>query len=110
MGKDVRALDTFPHKAYGLMTAAKAKEAFDLKREKAATRETYGMTSFGQCSLLSRRLVEAGCRVVSIENGHWDTHRENTKSLRALLVPRPDRGFPALIAALKERGPLASTP
>src|SRR5438874_1589412 len=98
MGKDVRALDTFSHKAYQLMTSAKAKEAFDLKREKAATREAYGMTSFGQCSLLARRLVEAGGRFISIENGHWDTHRENTKSLRDLLVPSLDRGFSALVA------------
>ena len=109
MGKDVRALDTFSHKAYQLMTSAKAKEAFDLKRETAATREAYGMTSFGQCSLLARRLVEAGGRFISIENGHWDTHRENTKSLRDLLVPSLDRGFSALITDLKERGLLDTT-
>ena len=107
--RDVRALDTFSQKAYSLMTSAKAKEAFDLKRETAATREAYGMTSLGQCALLSRRLVEAGCRFVSIENGHWDTHRENTKSLRDLLVPSLDRGFSALIADLKERGLLDTT-
>jgi hypothetical protein len=107
--KDVCALDTFAAKAYQLMTSAKAKEAFDLKREKAATRETYGMTSFGQCSLLARRLVEAGARFVSIENGHWDTHRENTKSLRDLLVPSLDRGFSALITDLKDRGLLDTT-
>jgi hypothetical protein len=109
MGKDVRALDTFSDKAFRLMTSAKAKEAFDLKREKAAVRERYGTTSFGQCSLLARRLVEAGCRFVSIENGHWDTHRENTKSLRDLLVPSLDRGFSALVADLKERGLLDTT-
>jgi Uncharacterized protein conserved in bacteria len=108
-GKDVRALDAFSDKAFRLMNSANAKEAFDLKREKAAVREWYGMTSFGQCSLLARRLVEAGCRFVSIENGHWDTHRENTKSLRDLLVPGLDRGFSALVADLKERGLLDST-
>lgn len=109
MGADVRALDTFSRKAFDLMTSAKAKEAFDLGRESAATREAYGATSVGQCCLLSRRLVEAGCRFVSIENGHWDTHRENTKSLRDLLVPGLDRGFSALIADLKRRGLLDST-
>jgi hypothetical protein len=108
-GKDVRALDAFAHKAFQLMTSAKAKAAFDLKREKAATRERYGMTSFGQCSLLARRLVEAGCRFVSIENGHWDTHRENTKSLRDLLVPSLDRGFSALVTDLKDCGLLDTT-
>jgi hypothetical protein len=106
---DVRTQDVFSQKAYGLMTSDKAKDAFDLKREKPATREAYGMSSFGQCSLLARRLVEAGCRFVSIENGHWDTHRENTRSLRDLLVPSLDRGFSALITDLKERGLLNST-
>ncbi|MDB5308036.1 MAG: hypothetical protein JWO38_2238 [Gemmataceae bacterium] len=107
--KDVRALDAFSAKAYRLMTSAKAKEAFDLKHETAAVRETYGMTSVGQCCLLARRLVEAGCRFVSIEHGHWDTHRENSKSLRDLLVPGLDRGFSALVADLNQRGLLDST-
>ena len=64
-------------------------------------REEYGMTSLGQCCLLARRLVEAGCRFVSIENGHWDTHRKNAMSLRELLqhlhgVPHalPDQPLP----------------
>jgi hypothetical protein len=107
--RDVRALDTFYDKAYRLMTSNQAKEAFDLRRERAALRETYGMTSLGQCCLLSRRLVEAGCRFVSIENGHWDTHRENTKSLRELLVPNLDRALSALVTDLRERGLLDST-
>ena len=51
------------------------------------------MTSLGQCCLLARRLVEAGCRFVSIENGHWDTHRKNTMSLRDLLVPSSTRAW-----------------
>ncbi|MSR54888.1 MAG: DUF1501 domain-containing protein [Gemmataceae bacterium] len=108
-GRDVHALDTFYEKAFRLMTSPAAKEAFDLRREKSTLREGYGMTSIGQCCLLSRRLVEAGCRFVSVENGHWDTHRENTKSLRDLLVPGLDRALSALITDLKERGLLDST-
>ena len=107
--RDIRALDTFYDKAFRLMTSSAAKEAFDLRREKTTTREAYGNTSLGQCCLLSRRLVEAGCRFVSVENGHWDTHRENSKSLRDLLVPGLDRGLAALIADLKDRGLLDST-
>ena len=107
--RDVRAADEFYEKATRLMTTAGAKEAFDLNREKAATREGYGMTSIGQCCVLARRLVEAGCRFVSIENGHWDTHRENTKSLRDLLVPGVDRALSALVTDLDERGMLDST-
>lgn len=106
---DLRAIDTFYQKAHGLMTSTKAKEAFDLRREKESLRERYGMTSLGQCCLLGRRLVEAGCRFVTIENGHWDTHRDNSRSLRDLLVPSVDRALPALLTDLKERGLLDST-
>ena len=107
--KDVRALDSFYERAYGLMTSAKAKEAFAIHREKESVRQEYGMTSVGQCCLLARRLVEAGCRFVSIEHGHWDTHRENTRSLRDLLVPSVDRAVPALLRDLERRGLLGST-
>jgi len=85
MSKQVQSLDTFYEKAYNLMTSQAAKEAFEIGREDEATREAYGMTSLGQCCLMARRLVESGCRFVSIENGHWDTHRKNAMSLRDLL-------------------------
>lgn len=107
--KDLQAIDTFSQKAHGLLTSPRAKEAFDVRREKESVREKYGQTSLGQCCLLARRLVEAGCRFVTIENGHWDTHRDNTRSLRDLLVPGVDRALPALLTDLRERGLLDST-
>ena len=109
VGKNVRSLDEFYQKAYHLMTSQRAKEAFEIGRETEKTRERYGMTSLGQCSLLARRLVEAGCRFVSIENGHWDTHRKNTYSLRELLCPSFDQALPALLEDLADRGLLDST-
>ncbi|MBM83224.1 MAG: hypothetical protein CMJ78_21900 [Planctomycetaceae bacterium] len=109
VSSQVRSLDTFYQKAYHLMTSQKAKEAFDITRESDKMRDTYGMTSLGQCSLLARRLVEAGCRFVSIENGHWDTHRKNTWSLREILCPSFDQGIPALLNDLEDRGMLDST-
>lgn len=109
INKQVQSLDTFYEKAYNLMTSPAAKEAFDISRESAATREEYGMTSLGQCCLMARRLVEAGCRFVSVENGHWDTHRKNAMSLRDLLVPPLDRGLSALINDLDRRGILDKT-
>ncbi len=109
VSKQVRSLDTFYEKAYNLMTSQAAKEAFDIEREDPALREEYGMTSLGQCCLLGRRLVEAGCRFVSIENGHWDTHRKNTMSLRDLLVPPLDHGLSALLKDLERRGMLENT-
>ena len=105
----VRAFDGFYEKAYKLMTSPHAKQAFDIGRESEQTRDRYGMTSIGQCSLLARRLVEAGCRFVSIENGHWDTHRRNTWSLRELLCPSFDQAIPALLTDLEDRGLLDST-
>jgi uncharacterized protein (DUF1501 family) len=109
ISKDVQFLDTFYEKAYNLMTSAQAKAAFDIRRETGAVREEYGPTSLGQCCLLGRRLVEAGCRFVTIENGHWDTHRKNTMSLRDLLVPALDRSLSALLRDLDRRGMLDST-
>ncbi|MBI3860579.1 MAG: DUF1501 domain-containing protein [Planctomycetia bacterium] len=109
ISKTVQSADIFQEKAYNLMTSQRAKEAFDITRESEATRQAYGMTSLGQCCLLGRRLVEAGCRFVSVENGHWDTHRKNTMSLRELLVPSLDRGLAALVTDLKQRGLFDST-
>jgi hypothetical protein len=109
MSKDVQALDTFYEKAFNLMTSEAAKKAFDIRREDDAVRQQYGMTSLGQCCLLARRLVEAGCRFVTIENGHWDTHRKNTESLRDLLVPSFNGALPALVRDLASRGLLDST-
>ena len=63
------------------MTSAKAKEAFDLRREKDSLRQRYGATSLGQCCLLARRLVEGGARFVLVDYGYdpeygnlWDNH------------------------------------
>ena len=108
-GRQVFAMDEFYQKAYRLMTSAKAKEAFDISRESDRVRQDYGMTSIGQCLLLARRLVEAGSRFVSVENGHWDTHRKNTYSLRELLCPDFDQALPAFLNDLSERGLLEKT-
>ena len=107
--KQVKALDRFYQKAYSLMASKKAKEAFEIKREPAKLRRKYGMTSIGQCCLLARRMVEAGSRFVSIENGHWDTHRKNTWSLKEVLCPAFDQAIPALLTDLEDRGLLDNT-
>ena len=44
-----------------------------------------------------------------MEDGNWDTHRNNTMSLRQLLVPAFDQAIPALLGDLSERGLLDST-
>jgi hypothetical protein len=107
--KQGQSLDVFQQKAYSLMTSAAAKSAFDIRREDERVREEYGITSLGQCCLMARRLVEAGCRFISIENGHWDTHRKNAESLRDLLVPALDQALAALLTDLDRRGQLDKT-
>ncbi|MFQ5735106.1 MAG: DUF1501 domain-containing protein, partial [Planctomycetaceae bacterium] len=104
LAPQVKSLDEFYQKAYSLMASKQAKQAFDISREPVKTRQTYGMTSIGQCCLLARRMVEAGSRFVTVENGHWDTHRKNTWSLKEVLCPAFDRALPALLNDLSDRG------
>jgi uncharacterized protein (DUF1501 family) len=67
------------------------------------------LTSIGQCALLARRLVEAGCRFVGIDHGSWDTHTDNFTSHEKALVPPTDRALSALLGELDERGMLDET-
>ena len=55
-------------KAYDLMTSPEARKAFHIQSEPEKLREEYGQTQIGQCALLGRRLVEAGCRFVGIDD------------------------------------------
>ena len=76
------------------------------------------MHHMGQSLLLSRRLVEAGVRLVTVtwgpnsgsdSNQCWDTHRRNFHFLKNSLLPPTDRGLAALISDLHERGMLDET-
>ncbi|HAL12440.1 MAG TPA: DUF1501 domain-containing protein, partial [Planctomycetaceae bacterium] len=68
------AVDTFYTRAYNLISSQKAREAFDLNKEDAATRDRYGRNTAGSRMLLARRLVEAGVRFVTLTYGGWDMH------------------------------------
>jgi hypothetical protein len=104
-----RALSKYYERAYDLITAPQARKAFDIQSEPAKLREAYGYTSLGQCALLARRLVEAGCRFVGIDHGSWDTHFSQFPSLENDLIPHADRAFSALITDLSQRGLLEET-
>jgi hypothetical protein len=104
-----RALAKYYEKAYDLVTSPAAQKAFDLRSEPDSVRAAYGYTSLGQCSLLGRRLVEAGCRFVGIDHGSWDTHFSCFPSLEGELIPHADRAFSALVSDLDQRGLLDST-
>ncbi|MBA4063438.1 MAG: DUF1501 domain-containing protein [Isosphaera sp.] len=96
-------------RARDLMTSPAARKAFDIKSEPAKLREAYGHTTLGQCALLSRRLVEAGCRFVGVDHSGWDTHFTCFPSLEKDLIPSVDRAFSALVTDLADRGLLDST-
>lgn len=104
-----RTLSEYYDQAVDLVTSPAARRAFDIRSEPMARRQEYGLTSIGQCALLARRLVEAGCRFVGIDHGSWDTHTDNFTSHEKALVPPADRALAALITDLDQRGLLDET-
>jgi uncharacterized protein (DUF1501 family) len=92
------------------------RRAFDLAAEDPKLRDRYGRTKLGQSMLLSRRLVEAGVRFVTVYDGqyngqlaNWDSHADNFPRHKDALLPPADRGFAALIDDLTVRGLLDET-
>ena len=102
------ALDSFYQRAYGLISSAKAQEAFDLTKEPDAIKEEYGRNQAGMRMLLARRLIESGVRFVTLTYGGWDHHDKIEKGIKSQ-APAVDRGFATLIRDLERRGLLAST-
>jgi len=102
------AMDTFYQRAYGLISSAKARDAFDIAKEPAALRDQYGRNAAGQRMLLARRLVEGGVRFVTLHYGGWDFHNGITANTRGQL-PALDQALAALIRDLEARGMLDKT-
>jgi hypothetical protein len=102
------AMDSFYQAAYSLISSTQAREAFNLGAESAKLRDEYGRNPAGQRFLLSRRLVEAGVRMVSVNFGSWD-HHSNIKSAFEGQATQFDVAFSRLIRDLDERGLLSST-
>ena len=104
----IGAMDSFQQAAYGLVSSAKAREAFDLSKESDKLRDEYGRNTAGQRFLLARRLVEAGVRMVSVTYGSWD-HHSNIKGSFDGQAPNFDQAFARLITDLQDRGLLKRT-
>jgi hypothetical protein len=109
--------DAQQQRALDLITGAQTRRAFNLHEEPVALRERYGPTKFGQSVLLARRLIEAGVSLVrvnwsrvpkALNNGHWDTHSQNTNGLKQLM-PIMDQTYSALLEDLAQRGLLDET-
>jgi uncharacterized protein (DUF1501 family) len=108
------ALDAFQARALELVSSPETRRAFDISREPPAVRERYGRNIYGQSVLLARRLVEAGCRCVTMSwapdaNATWDTHGANFSKLKGTLLPQLDASLASLLEDLKERELLDET-
>jgi hypothetical protein len=104
----IKAVDSFYENAFDLMNSSPAIEAFDLSKEKEETRVAYGKNSAGMRMLLSRRLVEAGVRFITMTYGGWDMHDNIAGGIQNQL-PAFDQAYAALINDLDDRGLLDST-
>lgn len=104
----VQAMDSFYERAYSLISSQKAREAFDLNKEDAKMRDRYGRNQAGQRLLLSRRLVEAGARFVTMTYGGWDMHNQITQNFNRQM-PALDQGLSVLLNDLDSRGLLDTT-
>lgn len=114
----VQALDEHYRRAYDVLTARRALDAFDLSQEDPRLRTRYGLHPHGQAVLQARRLVEAGVPLVTVfwqNDGltnvsvYWDTHNRNFVDLKTRLMPAADQAFSALLDDLEARGLLDST-
>jgi hypothetical protein len=105
----IEGMDTFAQQAYTIVTSPKVQAAFDIAKEDDKTRDLYGRTSWGQNTLLARRLIEAGVRFVTVNVGGWDTHANNFEQLKNVKLPQFDQAYAALIEDLERRGQLERT-
>lgn len=115
----IEGLDKFEQQALDLVTRG-ASEAFDVKRESRETLERYDTSRFrvgkklfqptqiGRQMLLARRLVEAGCGFVTVQNVGWDNHADGNNPGIAdgmQMLGRPlDRAVSAFLSDLRDRG------
>lgn len=56
-------------------------DVFDLNKESAQVRDSYGRSNFGQGCLLAKRLISKGVRYVEIGDGGWDMHNDISENM-----------------------------
>lgn len=102
--------------AQEILSRGEAARAFDLSREPRQLRERYGNHLWGQQTILSRRLAEAGVPFTLVNltldqarGQDWDTHVDNFKALKTRLLPPMDLAVSTLLDDLESRGLLDTT-
>lgn len=115
----IEGLDKFETQAIDLITGG-ASEAFNLKKEDKRTVERYDTSKFrvgkkefqpsqlGRQMLLARRLCEAGCGFVTVQNSGWDMHADGNNPGVAAgmeMLGRPlDKAVSAFLEDVEDRG------
>jgi hypothetical protein len=116
--EDVEGVDAHYQQGFRLLQSAATQKAFNLAAESDRVRDRYGWHPFAQSCLLARRLVEAGVPMITVywnnggapgSLGNWDTHADNAKLLKEMLLPPFDRAMSALLDDLHGRGLLDET-
>ena len=118
-GGQMAGLDRFEQQALDMIVRG-AGEAFDLAKEAPRTIERYDTRQFrvgkkafqasslGRQMLLARRLVEAGCGFVTVQNSGWDMHADGNNpgiGPGMEMLGRPlDKAVSAFLTDLDDRG------
>lgn len=112
--RELEALDQFEAQAMTLLTNPQTRDAFDLGKEDARTRDSYGRNRWGQQLLLARRLVESGVDIITSQlsgplcgrTGVWDDHAVDHHIFEALRFRMGyyDQAVSALIEDIYARG------
>jgi hypothetical protein len=105
---DAIAMDRFQQEAFEFVMGPTARTAFDLSHEEPRLRDLYGRHTWGQSTLLARRLVEAGSTFVTVTYAGWDHHWDLQAGYENYL-PRVDSAVAALFHDLDQRGMLDTT-
>jgi hypothetical protein len=99
------AMDRFDRQAFEMVSGERARAAFDISTEDPRLRDRYGRNTWGQSTLLARRLVEAGSTFVTCHFGGWDSHWNHQGTMERHL-PNVDMAVSSLFEDLQVRGML----
>jgi len=112
--RTLAGMDSLTQTAFDILTSNRLAKALDISQEPQHVRDRYGRGSpqrFGDGAptnlehfLMARRLVEAGCRVVTLNFGRWDFHSDTFNGMKTTHLPQFDQGLSALIEDLHDRG------
>lgn len=110
----LEGMDNLTQQAFDILTSTSLADALDISNEPTEIIDRYGKgdpKNYGDGAprnlehfLMARRLVEAGCRVVTLNFGRWDFHSSNFKGMKDTHLPQFDQGLSALIEDLHNRG------